>query len=216
MKTENQSLYFARGHVAMNLLLHKGHWGQGTASHASHPVNAELPVLCGLSIPYAELSLEVLQNDLPAPYVAGRTQTDFDRVLSRRMKPELIVKGGHSVDFAGGEVKVFGYPVEGFRGQISELFLNSLKKGNKIYTVVSKGLKACIQFLEFFSADVVCHGIEFLLRLDPLHGAVNALEAVTKKEAKPLQNTEPQSRIAEHQSPDLGSIEKDSFGRFLA
>jgi hypothetical protein len=169
-----------------------------------------------LSIPYAELSLEVLQNDLPAPDVTGCTQTDFDGVLSRRMKPELIVKGGHSVDFAGCKVKVFGYPVDGFRGQIGELFLNSLKNGNKIYTVVSKGLKACIQFLKFFSADVVCHRIVFLLRLDPLHGAVNALEAVTKKEAKPLQNAEPQSRIAEHQSPDLGSIEKDGFGRFLA
>jgi hypothetical protein len=132
------------------------------------------------------------------------------------MKPELIVKGGHSVDFAGCKAKVFGYPVDGFRGQIGELFLDSLKNGNKIYTVVSKGLKACIQFLEFFSADVVCHGIVFLLKLDPLHGAVDALEAVTKKEAKPLQNAEPQSRIAEHQSPDLGSIEKDGFGRFLA
>jgi hypothetical protein len=200
----------------MNLLFHKGHWGQGTASHAGHSVNAELSVLCGLSIPYAELSLEVLQNDLPAPYVTGCTQTDFDGVLSRRMKPELIVKGGHSVDFAGCKVKVFGYPVDGFRGQISEHFLNSLKNRNKIYTVDSKGFKACIQFLEFFSADVVCHRIVFLLRLDPLHGAVNALEAVTKKEAKPLQNAEPQSRIAEHQSPDLGSIEEDGFGRFLA
>ena len=51
---------------------------------------------------------------------------------------------------------------------------------------------------------------------DPLHGAVNALEAVTKKEAKPLQNAEPQSGIAEHQGPDFGSIEKDGFRRLLA
>jgi len=55
-----------------------------------------------------------------------------------------------------------------------------------------------------------------LLKLDFLHGAVNALKAVTKKEAKPLQNAEPESGIAEHQGPDLSSIKKDGFGRLLA
>jgi hypothetical protein len=89
----------------MNLLFHKGHWGQGTAPHAGHPVNAEFPVLCCLSVPYAEFSLKILQNDLTAPHVAGCAQTDLDRVLARRMKSELVVKVA-TIDFACCEVKV--------------------------------------------------------------------------------------------------------------
>jgi hypothetical protein len=49
-----------------------------------------------------------------------------------------------------------------------------------------------------------------------LHGAVNALNTVAEEEAEPLQNAESQSGVAEHQSPDLGSKEKDGFGRLPA
>jgi len=91
-EAENQPLHFARGHVAVNLLFHEGDRGQGAASNAGHPVNAEFSVLCGLPVSYAEFSFEVLQNDFPAPDMAGCTQTDFDRVLSRRVKSELVVK----------------------------------------------------------------------------------------------------------------------------
>ena len=55
-----------------------------------------------------------------------------------------------------------------------------------------------------------------LPELDSLHGAVNALDAVTQKEAEPLQNAYPENGVAEHQGPDLGSIETDGFGRLLA
>jgi hypothetical protein len=55
-----------------------------------------------------------------------------------------------------------------------------------------------------------------LLKLDLLHGAVNALDAVTEKKAKPLQNTKPQNGVAEHHGPDLCPIEKDGFGRLPA
>jgi hypothetical protein len=54
-----------------------------------------------------------------------------------------------------------------------------------------------------------------LLQLDPLHGAIDALEAVTKKEAKSLENAAAERGIAEHQGSDLGSIEKHGFGRLL-
>jgi hypothetical protein len=55
------------------------------------------------------------------------------------MKPELIVKGGHSVDFAGREVKVLGRHVDGLRGQIGELFLDPLKNRNKVSPIFSEG-----------------------------------------------------------------------------
>jgi hypothetical protein len=42
------------------------------------------------------------------------------------MKSKLIVKGGHSIDFTGCEVKVPGYPVDGLTGQVTKLLLNSL------------------------------------------------------------------------------------------
>jgi hypothetical protein len=132
------------------------------------------------------------------------------------VKAELIVKGGYAVDFGGCEVKVPGHPVEGLRGQIGELFLNPLEHGNQIPAILSEGIKTGVQLPKFFSVEILCHEKPLLLKSDFLHGAVNALDAVAEKETKPLQNAEPQSRVAEHKGPDFGSIEKDRLSRLPA
>jgi hypothetical protein len=75
--------------------------------------------------------------------MAGRAQANFDGMLSRGMKPELIVKGGHSVDLAGCEVKVPGHAADRLRGKVSELFLNTLKNGNKVSATLPEGFQTC-------------------------------------------------------------------------
>lgn len=131
------------------------------------------------------------------------------------MKPELVVKGGYAVNFAGCEVKVPSHHVDGFRGQVSEFFLNPLKNRNKVSTIVPERFKTCGQFPLLFSADLMCHGMLRLLQLDFLHGAVDCLDSVAEHEAKSFKNPQTEGRVLQHDVSQVRALQHKNFCREL-
>ena len=128
---QNDALHLAGLHLAVQGLTDDGHGREGAAAHAGHPVDAELAVRRSLAVLDLKLAFEILQDDFAALDVAGRPQTDLDRVAPGRIEPELVVERRHPVDFGCGNFQVIGDEPDRRRRQIGQGILNELQHGDQ-------------------------------------------------------------------------------------
>ena len=75
-----------------------------TAPNTRDPFNAELSVRGGFTIANAELSLEILEDDIAASHMTSRAETHLDVMFARWMEANLVIESRNTINLAAWEV----------------------------------------------------------------------------------------------------------------
>ena len=90
----------------MEFAVDADHRRQPARPDAGHDLQAELAVAGGLAGVDLQFPLDRFEHGRRAFDVAGGAAAHLDVVAALRLEAELVVEGGHPVDFAGGQFQV--------------------------------------------------------------------------------------------------------------
>jgi hypothetical protein len=118
----------------VNVITYQRYRCKSTAADAGNPVNAEFAVIGNRSLLNLQPALPFFQDNVPSSHMACGPETDFDRMLSRGNKPELIEERCHPKNLSGSNSEKRGKVRYCMLGEKPKFGLDSLKNRNEVFS----------------------------------------------------------------------------------
>ena len=124
--------------MSVNLLSNHCYRSKTAGSDASEAVKGEASVFCGFSNIDAQSSLELFQDLLCTPYIAGSAKANGNRMLAFWNHSEESVESNHTVNPAYRDVEFLGDDGLNLHRKVANSMLRLVKYVDKLARLVSE------------------------------------------------------------------------------